>query len=77
MITTIDAAGRVVIPKRLRDSIGLQAGEIQVTVDGAALRIEPVGNDEVVMEGGRLVQPKTSAIINDEVVRSLMDEGRR
>jgi AbrB family looped-hinge helix DNA binding protein len=28
MRTTIDAAGRVVVPKRLRDELGLKAGQI-------------------------------------------------
>ena len=43
MRTTIDKAGRLVIPRSLRDRIGLSAGgEVELELDGAAVRIEPV-----------------------------------
>jgi AbrB family looped-hinge helix DNA binding protein len=41
MTLTIDAAGRVVIPKPLRDKLGLQAGstlEVLETSDGVTLK---------------------------------------
>jgi AbrB family looped-hinge helix DNA binding protein len=34
---TIDKAGRLVIPKRLRDDLGLRAGEVEVRAEGAGL----------------------------------------
>ena len=71
MRTTIDKAGRVVIPKRLRDELGLRAGPVEVTSDGASLRVEPVTPDEVVEEDGRLVIPRGGAAIDDELVRAL------
>lgn len=40
MGTTVDAAGRLVIPKALRDAIGLAGGgAVEVTVDGSGLLI--------------------------------------
>ncbi len=43
MRTTIDAAGRVVIPKRIRDDFGLDAGrDLEVTVVDGTVQIEPV-----------------------------------
>ncbi|WP_156166322.1 AbrB/MazE/SpoVT family DNA-binding domain-containing protein [Mycobacterium haemophilum] len=42
MRATIDKAGRLVIPKPLRDHLGLQPGEVEVTADGAGLRMEPL-----------------------------------
>ena len=42
MRTTIDKAGRVVIPKPLREQVGLAEGEVELVVDGAGVRIEPV-----------------------------------
>ena len=42
MLTTIDKAGRLVIPKQLRDHIGLLPDEVEVMVDGAGLRVEPL-----------------------------------
>jgi AbrB family looped-hinge helix DNA binding protein len=71
MRTTIDRAGRLVIPKRLRDQVGLSAGEVEVTVDGAGLRVEPVAGDELVEENGYLVIPATGITITDEMVRAL------
>ncbi len=41
MRTTIDKAGRVVIPKQMRDDLGLRAGtEVDIVVDGNAIRID-------------------------------------
>ncbi len=42
MRTTIDAAGRVVIPKRIRDDLGLDAGrDLEITVVDGKVEIEP------------------------------------
>ena len=40
MRTTIDKAGRIVVPKSLRDQVGLTAGEVEISVEGAAIRID-------------------------------------
>jgi len=78
MRTTIDQAGRIVVPKALRDQIGLESGEVEVTVDNAAIRIEPVTTDRLVEKGGRLVVPKAAgAAITDDLVRTLRDADRR
>jgi len=44
MKTTIDMAGRVVVPKAIRTQLGLEAGqELEVrVVDGRLIEIEPV-----------------------------------
>ena len=47
MRTTIDKAGRLVVPKALRDRLGLSPGEVEVTADGNALRVEAVPGDGV------------------------------
>jgi AbrB family looped-hinge helix DNA binding protein len=42
MKTTIDSAGRIVIPKKLRDEAGFQAGmELEVRYCNGQLEIEP------------------------------------
>lgn len=71
MRTTIDKAGRLVIPKALRDAVGIVAGEVEVTVDGAGLHIEPAEFATLVEEDGRLVIPRTGHPVTDEDIRRL------
>ena len=54
MKTTIDKAGRLVVPRVLRDQIGLVPGEVSITAEGTALRIEPVSSGGFVVKDGRL-----------------------
>lgn len=77
MRTTIDKAGRLVVPKELRERIGLQPGEVEVTVDGAALRVEPVAADVLVERGRRLVVPGAGARVTDDDVRELRAADQR
>lgn len=77
MRTTIDSAGRLVIPKQLRDLLGLRAGEVDVVADGTALRVEAVAGDDLEERGGRLVIPAGGPVVTDEDVRSLRDADRR
>ena len=77
MRSTIDKAGRLVIPKSLRDELGLRPGQVELTADGAALRVVPVHEDTLVEVGGRLVIPTSGVSIDDELVRALRDADRR
>lgn len=77
MRATIDKAGRLVLPKPLRDRVGLRAGAVNVFVDGAGLRIEPISGDDVEERDGRLVVPSSGATIDDDMVRALRDADQR
>lgn len=77
MHATIDKAGRVVLPKRIREQVGLVPGPVEVTVEGAGVRIEAVTGDGLAQAHGRLVIPATGAVIDDETVRDLRDAGQR
>ena len=77
MRSTIDKAGRLVIPKALRDSLGLVPGEVEVTPDGAGLHIEPLADDHLQDEDGLLVIPAAGATIGDDLVRTLRDAHQR
>jgi AbrB family looped-hinge helix DNA binding protein len=77
MRTTIDKAGRLVIPRQLRDRVGITPGEVEITVDGAGVRIEPVAGEGLVEVDGRLVIPVSGVELDDAVVRELRDADQR
>jgi AbrB family looped-hinge helix DNA binding protein len=76
MRASIDKAGRVVIPREIRRRVGLGPGEVEITVDGAAVRIEAIAGVELVEVDGRLAIPASGATIDDELVRELIDADR-
>lgn len=77
MRAAIDHAGRVVIPKRLRDELGLTPGPVEVVRDGAAVRIEPVTGSALDRVGSRLVIPASGAALDDDAVRELRLDDQR
>lgn len=73
----MDKAGRVVIPRSVRDQLGLLAGEIVLTVDGSCVRIEPVTDDTIEERDGRFIIPAGGAKVDDELVQTLRDADQR
>ena len=71
--STTDKAGRLVIPKTLRDSLGLVPGEVEITPARAGLHIEPLADDRLEDEDGLLVIPAAGATVSDNLVRTLRD----
>jgi AbrB family looped-hinge helix DNA binding protein len=67
MRTTIDVAGRVVIPKALRIDVGIVPGEVEIVVDGNALRISPVAADNLVEEDGLLLLSDGPPMSDDDI----------
>lgn len=67
MRTTIDTAGRVVLPKAMRRDVGIVPGEVEIVVDGDALRISPVATDELTQDDGLLLLPDGPAMTDDDV----------
>lgn len=77
MKVTIDKAGRLVIPRAMRDRIGLLGGgEVELELDGAAVRIEPVAGTGLREDGGLLFIPAAGTHIGDTMVRELIDADR-
>ena len=77
MRATIDRAGRLVIPRPLRDRIGLaNGGEVELELDGSAVRIEPVSGRELKDVDGLLVIPAAGTILTGADVRELIDADR-
>ncbi|MEJ5946340.1 AbrB/MazE/SpoVT family DNA-binding domain-containing protein [Pseudokineococcus basanitobsidens] len=75
---TIDKAGRLVIPREVRERVGLQPGPVDLEVDGAALRLQAVAGEDVVEVRGRpLVGASPQNSLDDAEVRRLRDADRR
>jgi AbrB family looped-hinge helix DNA binding protein len=81
MRATIDAAGRVVVPKPLREALGLQPGQaLEVQVRDGRLEIE-IALVEMRLEKGRhgLVAVPTEPVptLTAELVRDSLERSRR
>ncbi len=78
MQTTIDAAGRVVVPKALRDALGLTAGTtVDISLYGGGLQVVAGGRTARMRRvGGRLVA-ESDTVVTDEMVFAALDAGRR
>lgn len=71
MRVTIDKVGRLVIPKSLREQAGIAPGEVEMSLDGAAIRIESVAADDLVEEDGLLLLPSGGPELDADAVREL------
>ena len=81
MQATIDRAGRVVIPKQIRDALGLWPDTaLEITIDGGGVRLEPVRHQERPVEerdGLPLLGRVEHAHLTDADVRQLRDDLQR
>ena len=78
MQVTIDKAGRVVIPKSVRDSLGLSPGTgLALVVDGLAIRLQPEARGRLVEQDGFLVIASTGTPITDDLIADLRRAGQR
>jgi AbrB family looped-hinge helix DNA binding protein len=81
MRTTIDAAGRVVIPKKLRSRLALVGGqELETREREGRIEIEPVRASMFLHDSGEgLVAVPAEALppLTDEIVRETLERTRR
>jgi AbrB family looped-hinge helix DNA binding protein len=80
MRTTIDKAGRVVIPAAIRDRAGLSAGaELEVTEDELGIRLERVAAGPRLVKIGRRLVARPAVGVDDRPVvnvAALIEEER-
>lgn len=74
----VDSVGRIVVPKPLRDALGIGPGStVDISRYGAGLTVVPTGRTaRLVDEDGVLVATGDVAI-DDDTVFGLIDSGRR
>jgi bifunctional DNA-binding transcriptional regulator/antitoxin component of YhaV-PrlF toxin-antitoxin module len=61
----------LVIPKSLREQSGITPGEVEISLDGAAIRIESVAGDDLFEEDGLLLLPSGGPELDADTVREL------
>lgn len=81
MKTAIDAAGRIIIPKSLRDELGLHPGlTLEIRTSDGALLIEPLPTPVSLVRRGKRVVAKPAVrlpkLTQDEV-RAALEGSRR
>lgn len=81
MLVSIDKAGRVVIPKDLRDRLDIAAdSELDITVEGGDLRLSPVrqrGRRIVELDGWPVLEAVEGIAVTDADVTRWRDDGQR
>lgn len=79
MEATIDSGGRLLLPKSVRDTLGLVAGsKVDISIYGDGLHITPGGRTARVERDadGRLVA-HANTVVTDDAMFALMEAGRR
>ena len=78
MRATIDAAGRIVVPKQLRDALGLTPGSsVDISRYGAGLQLVPSTRTAQLVDEGGVPVVTGETHIDDRDVFDLIDTGRR
>lgn len=82
MRTTIDSAGRIVVPKAIRDDLGLSGGEeVEITRRDGRIEIEPVTVPMRVVrrdDGGVVIETdQEMPVLTVERVREVLERVRR
>lgn len=78
MEAAIDQGGRIVLPKAIRDALGLMPGmKVDISVYGAGAQIVPVGRTARLIEEDGVLISAGETPVDDDAVFSLIDAGRK
>ena len=74
----MDGVGRLVVPKPIRDALGLEAGStVDISLDGAGLQLVPQGRTARLRTVNGQLVAESDTPIDDDLVLGLIDSGRR
>ncbi len=80
MKTTIDGAGRVIVPKKIREAAQLQAGsELEVRIENGVIQLEPIARPVKFKVKGHLLvatRPEGSGTLTGEMVEATRESIR-
>ncbi|MBA3293587.1 MAG: AbrB/MazE/SpoVT family DNA-binding domain-containing protein [Actinomycetota bacterium] len=78
METTIDSVGRIVVPKALRDALGLRAGStVELSLYGSGLALIPTSRTARLRTVDGELVATSSTSVDDEMIFGLLDAHRR
>jgi AbrB family looped-hinge helix DNA binding protein len=78
MEAVIDQAGRIVVPKPIRDALGLLPGtKVDITPYGAGAQLVPAGRTARLVEEGGVLVADGDTPVDDDVIFALIDAGRK
>lgn len=78
MEASMDSVGRIVVPKPLRDALGLTAGStVDISRYGAGLQLIPTGRTARLIDEAGVLVATGDTWIDDDDVFNLIDSGRR
>jgi AbrB family looped-hinge helix DNA binding protein len=78
METVIDQAGRIVLPKPIRDALGLLPGtKVDISPYGAGAQVVPAGRTARLVEEDGVLVSAGDTPVDDGVVFALIDAGRK
>jgi AbrB family looped-hinge helix DNA binding protein len=78
MEAVIDQAGRVVVPKSIRDALGLLPGtRVDISPYGAGAQLVPAGRTARLVEEDGVLVAEGETPVDDDVVFALIDAGRK
>ena len=78
MEVTMDRAGRIVVPKGMRERFGMvDGGTFDLSVYGGGLQLIPHGRTAQLVERDGQVVATSNTVITDEIVFALIDAGRK